>query len=43
MNSCFEEWVSVKRIMSDGLDSKVALKNSILFLILSKLLKIIIT
>ena len=40
-NSCFEKFVSFKRIMSDGLDRKVALKkNSVLFPILSKLLEI---
>ena len=40
MNSCFEKFVCFKRIMSDGLDRKIDLKKSVLFLILSKLLKI---
>ena len=39
MNSCFEEFVGFERTMSDGLDRIVALKNTVLFLILSKLLK----
>ena len=40
MTSCFEKFVDFIRIMLNGLDRIVALKNSILFLILSKLLKI---
>ena len=40
MNSCFEKFVGFLRIMPDGLDGIVALKNSVLFLILSKLLQI---
>ena len=39
MNSCFEKFVEFKRIMSDEFDRKVASKNSLLFLILSKSLK----
>ena len=39
MTSCFAELLGFIRIMSDGLDRIVALKKSILFLILSKLLK----
>ena len=39
MNSCFEKFVDFKGVMSDGLDRKVASKNSVLFKILSKLLK----
>ena len=31
MNSCFEKFVGFKRIMSDKLDRKVALKNRVLF------------
>ena len=40
MTSCFAELLDFIRIMPDGLDQIVALKKSILFLILSKLLKI---
>ena len=40
MTSCFEKLVVFIRIMSDELDRIVALKNSLFFLILSKLLKI---
>ena len=40
MTSCFEKFVGFIRIMLNGLDRTVALKNGILFLILSKLLKI---
>ena len=40
MNSCFEKFVGFIRIISDGLVKIVALKNSVLFLTLSKLLKI---
>ena len=40
MTSCFEKFVGFIRIMLNGLDRIVALKNGILFLILSKLLKI---
>ena len=39
MNSCFNKFVGFKRTMSDGIDRIAALKNSVLFLILSKLLK----
>ena len=39
MNSCFEKFVGFKRIMSDRLNRRLALKNGSLFLILSKLLK----
>ena len=40
MNYTFKRFVGFKRITSDGFDRKLALKNSVLFLILSKLLKI---
>ena len=40
MTSCFEKLVVFIRIMSDELNRIVALKNSLFFLILSKLLKI---
>ena len=39
MNFCFEKFVGFKGIMSDGLDRIVPLKNSVFFIILSKLLK----
>ena len=40
MNYCFEKSVGFKRIILDGLDKIVASKNCVLFLILSKLLKL---
>ena len=40
MNSCFEKFVGFIRIMSDRLDRIAALKDRVLFLILSKLLKV---
>ena len=39
MNSDFQKFADFKRIMSDELDRIVAQKNSVLFLILLKLLK----
>ena len=40
MSSSFEKFVGLIRIMSDRLDRIVALKKSVLFQVLSKLLKI---
>ena len=39
MNFCFEKFVDLKAIISEGLDRLVAFKNSVLFVSPSKLLK----